>query len=91
MITRDKIHEVIQMNVGLIQYSNLIPGALMNVVETPAMSNTLDIYNPSSRQSWFTWLNVENLNNLVIQEVKTCKVKHKNNRIQYGLRTYEYK
>lgn len=37
MITRDRIHEVIQMSVGLIQYSNLIPGALMN---TAAMSKT---------------------------------------------------
>ena len=31
-ITRDKFHEVIQVSVGLIQYSNLISGALMNVV-----------------------------------------------------------
>ena len=31
-ITRDKIHEVIQMSVGWIQYSNLIPGALMNTI-----------------------------------------------------------
>ena len=29
-ITHDKIHEVIQMSVGLIQYSNLIPEVLMN-------------------------------------------------------------
>ena len=32
------IQEVIQMSVGLIQYSNLIPGALMNVAATFAMS-----------------------------------------------------
>ena len=31
IITRDKFHEVIQMSVGLIQYSNPISGALMNV------------------------------------------------------------
>ena len=37
MITHDKIHEVIQMSVSLIQYSNIIPGALMN---TAAMSKT---------------------------------------------------
>ena len=37
MITRDKIHEVIQMSVGFIQNSNLIPGALMN---TATMSKT---------------------------------------------------
>ena len=31
-ITRDKFHEVIQMSVGLIQYSNPISGVLMNTV-----------------------------------------------------------
>ena len=30
-ITRGKIHEVIRMSVGLIQYSNPISGALMNI------------------------------------------------------------
>ena len=30
-ITRDKFHEVIHVSVGVIQYSNLILGALMNV------------------------------------------------------------
>ena len=29
-ITRDKIHEVIHVSVGLIQYSNPISGVLMN-------------------------------------------------------------
>ena len=48
MITRDKIHEVIQMSVGWIEYSNLIPRALMNVVATLSMSKTLDIYKPNS-------------------------------------------
>ena len=38
MITHDKIHEVSQMSVVLIQYSNLIPEALMNVAATFAMS-----------------------------------------------------
>ena len=31
-ITRDKFHEVIQMSMGLIQYSYPISGVLMNVV-----------------------------------------------------------
>ena len=31
-ITRDKFHEVIHVSMGLIEYSNLISGALMNVV-----------------------------------------------------------
>ena len=31
IITHDKFHEVIHMSVGLVQYSNLISEALMNI------------------------------------------------------------
>ena len=37
-ITHDKIHEVIQMSMSLVQYSNLITGVLMNTATNFAMS-----------------------------------------------------
>ena len=100
MITRDKIHEVSQMSVGWIQYSEL-----MSTHEccSTTLSNILDLYKPNPWQSWFIstsniWPTVDGLNNLVNQNndlvilvVKTCKLKHNNNRIQYGIKTYEHK
>ena len=100
MITRDKIHEEIPMSAGWIHYSEL-----MSTHEccSTTLSDIIDLHKPNPLQSWFIstsniWPNVDGLNNLVNQnndlvilEVKTCKVKHKNNRIQYELKTYEYK
>ena len=40
-ITPDKIHEVIHVSVGLIQYSNLIYKYSWTLQQTFAMSNTL--------------------------------------------------
>ena len=70
MITRDKIHEVIQMSVGWIQYSEL-----MSTHEccSTTLSNILDLYKPThdSLDSYLLltydrlWMV---LNNLVIPE-----------------------
>ena len=69
MITRDKIHEVILMSAGWIQYSELMS---THECSSP-LSNTLDLYKPNPWQSWFIsisniWPTVDGLNKLVIPE-----------------------
>ena len=69
MITRDKIHEVIPMSVGWIQYSEL-----MSTRECCSpLSNTLDLYKPTHDSlalipTSSILSTVDGLNNLVIRK-----------------------